>query len=70
MINENAAGEQFVYTAFAKADEMVAQQKIITTGKSQGPNIEVLSGLEVGDKIIVEGARSVKDNQPVKILTY
>ncbi|EAQ39307.2 efflux transporter, RND family, MFP subunit [Dokdonia sp. MED134] len=70
VINENAAGEQFVYTAFAKADEMVAQQKIITTGKSQGPNIEVLSGLEVGDKIIVEGARSVKDNQPVKILTY
>ena len=70
VINENAAGEQFVYIAFAKADEMIAQQKIITTGKSQGDRIEVLSGIEVGDKIIVEGARSVKDNQAVKILTY
>jgi len=70
VINENADGEQFVYIAFAKADEMIAQQKIITTGKSQGDRIEVLSGIEVGDKIIVEGARSVKENQAVKILTY
>lgn len=70
VINENADGEQYVYIAFAKADEMIAQQKIITTGKSQGDRIEVLSGIEVGDKIIVEGARSVKDNQAVKILTY
>ncbi|WP_339846504.1 efflux RND transporter periplasmic adaptor subunit [uncultured Dokdonia sp.] len=70
VINENADGEQYVYIAFAKADEMIAQQKIITTGKSQGDRIEVLSGVEVGDKIIVEGARSVKDNQAVKILTY
>lgn len=72
VINENADGEQFVYTAFAKAEDntMVAQQKIITTGRSQGDHIEVLTGIEEGDQIIVEGARSVKDNQAVKILTY
>lgn len=72
VINENADGEQYVYTAFAKAEseETIAKQKIITTGKSQGDRIEVLSGIQPGDKIIVEGARSVKDNQAVKILTY
>ncbi|TVZ52957.1 efflux RND transporter periplasmic adaptor subunit [Dokdonia sp. Hel_I_53] len=72
VINENADGEQYVYIASAKANEnkMVAQQKIITTGKSQGDRIEILSGINAGDKIIVEGARSVKDNQEVKILTY
>lgn len=72
VINENAAGEQFVYTAFAKAEDnsIVAKQKIITTGKTQGDRIEVLSGIKTGEKIIVEGARSVKDNQAVKILTY
>ncbi|MGK0251466.1 MAG: membrane fusion protein (multidrug efflux system), partial [Gammaproteobacteria bacterium] len=71
VINENARGEQYVYTAFAKAEDnkIVAQQQIITTGKSQGDRIEVLSGLKAGDKIIVEGARSVKDNQEVRILT-
>ena len=61
-----------MYTAFAKADDnkIIAKQQIITTGKSQGDRIEVLSGIKVGDKIIVEGARSVKDNQEVRILTY
>ena len=72
VINENADGEQFIYTAVAKSEDntIIAHQKIITTGKSQGEYIEVLSGVEAGEKIIVEGARSVKDNQIVKILTY
>ncbi len=72
VINENADGEQYVYIASAKAntDIMLAKQKIITTGKSQGDLIEILSGIDSGDKIIVEGARSVKDYQEVKILTY
>jgi len=72
IINENAAGEQYVYIAFAKAKDntIIAKQQIITTGKSQGDSIEILSGLKSGDQIIVEGARSVKDNQEVRILTY
>ncbi len=41
---------------------------IIETGKTQGDYIEVLSGLQNGNEIIVEGARSVKDGQEVKIL--
>ena len=80
VINENAAGEQYVYTAEvytepgrstkAQDNTTVAKQQIITTGKSQGDKIEVLSGIKTGDQIIVEGARSVKDNQEVRILTY
>lgn len=72
VINENAEGEQYVYTAFAKAEDniIIAKQQIITTGKSQGDKVEILSGVKAGDQIIVEGARSVKDNQEVRILTY
>lgn len=72
VINENADGEQYVYTAFAKAEDniIIAKQQIITTGKSQGDKVEILSGVKAGDQIIVEGARSVKDNQEVRILTY
>ena len=40
----------------------------IETGKTQGDYIEVLSGLENGNEIVEEGARSVKDGQEVKIL--
>ena len=44
-----------------------AVQKIITVGKTQGDEIEVLSGILPGDEIVQEGARSVKNEQSVKI---
>ena len=69
IISENAKGEQYVYTLKDKSEgKATAKRVIITTGKTQGDDIEVLSGLESGNEIIQEGARSVKDGQEVKIL--
>lgn len=69
IISENAEGQQYVYTIIDKIDNKAkAKRVIITTGKTQGDYIEVLSGLENGNEIIQEGARSVKDGQEVKIL--
>ncbi len=69
IISENAEGQQYVYTIADKVENKAkAKRVIITTGKTQGDNIEVLSGLENGNEIIKEGARSVKDGQDVKIL--
>lgn len=70
IISENASGEQYVYIVTDKAgnDEAVAEKKIITTGLTQGDYIEVIDGLEVGNEIIQEGARSVNDGQKVKII--
>ena len=72
VISENAKNEQYVYKAISNGekDKAVAERQIITTGKTQGDLIEVLEGLSNGDVIIVEGARSVKDGQEVKILNY
>jgi len=71
IISENAAGEQYVYILKDKNDsKAVASRVIIETGKTQGDLIEVLSGINDGDEIIEEGARSVKDGQTVKIITY
>lgn len=69
IISENAEGEQYVFVADeANAEgESVVKRTIITTGKTQGAEIEVLTGLNDGDHIIKEGARSVKDGQKVKI---
>lgn len=70
IISENAQGEQYVYTVANKSgDTATAKRTIITTGKTQGDYIEVLSGLSNNDEIIKEGARSVKDGQEVKILS-
>ena len=69
IISENAEGEQYVFVAEEpNADkEALVKRTIITTGKTQGAKIEVLTGLEDGNHIIKEGARSVKDGQKVKI---
>lgn len=71
IISENAEGEQYAYVATEAKDDNIATAKrnIITTGKTQGDYVEVLSGLSEGDKVIKEGARSVKDGQEVKILS-
>tara|TARA_R110000868_G_scaffold180112_1_gene420625 strand:+ start:69 stop:1235 length:1167 start_codon:yes stop_codon:yes gene_type:complete len=69
IISENADGEQYVYVISDKTENKgIAKRIIIETGKTQGDNIEVLSGLENGNEIVDEGARSVKDGQEVKIL--
>ena len=68
VISENAAGEQYAYVAELYNGEAIAKRHIITTGKTQGDFVEITSGINAGDLIIKEGARSVKDAQAVKIL--
>jgi len=69
IISENAEGEQYLYVASGKEeDRATAKRRIITTGRSQGNRVEVISGISAGDLLIKEGARSVKDGQSVQIL--
>lgn len=70
VISENAEGEQYVYVVADIAADQTATVKrtIIETGKTQNGEVEVVSGLSEGTSIILEGARSVKDGQLVKIL--
>ncbi|MEL6483770.1 MAG: efflux RND transporter periplasmic adaptor subunit [Bacteroidota bacterium] len=70
IVSENAQGQQYVYlvSADSSAAESIAKKAIITTGKTQGDYVEVLEGINNGDGIIEEGARSVKDGQKVKIM--
>lgn len=71
IISENANGEQYIYILNdIEGAKAVAKRVIIKTGKKQGDVIEVLEGIENGNQIIQEGARSVKDGQSVKIITY
>lgn len=70
IISENAEGEQYLYIAEKTADSKHTKAKkvIVKTGKSQGDLIEILEGINDGDLIIKEGARSVKDGQVVSII--
>lgn len=69
IISENANGEQYVYVAVdPNEDKAVAKRRIIKTGKTQGSLVEALSGINAGDLLIKEGARTVKEGQNVQIL--
>ncbi len=70
IISENAEGVQYVYVTTGKDTnkEATAKRAFVKTGKTQGDLIEILEGINNGDAIILEGARSVKDGQKVKIL--
>ncbi len=68
VVSENAEGEQYVYLIKEENGTTITSKAIIEPGKTQGDYLEVLSGIEAGSKIIIEGARSVRENQQVKIL--
>lgn len=71
IISENAEGEQYVYVLTKKEGDIAKAKRVfIETGKPQGDEIEILKGLTAGDEIIKEGARSVKDGQTVKVISY
>ncbi len=70
VVSENAVGEQYVYSIEADTvtSDPIARKVIITSGKTQGDYLEVLNGINAGDHIIDEGARSVKEGQRVKVV--
>jgi RND family efflux transporter MFP subunit len=51
---------------FVVADNQ-AQLHLVKTGRSEGDECEVLSGLDAGDAVVVEGAAQLADHQPVTL---
>lgn len=69
LLSENAEGNQFVYVIENENNKSIVQRLIVETGKSQGDLMEVISGIAVGDRLVAEGARRVRDNQEVEIVS-
>lgn len=55
-------------TAFV-ADGTVARRRPVRVGVRQGGDIEIVEGLEPGERLIVQGAAFVRDGNPIEILT-
>ncbi|SFB81262.1 RND family efflux transporter, MFP subunit [Zunongwangia mangrovi] len=67
-IQKNAMGESLVYTLKNKTDSTgVAKKTVVETGYVYDNMIEVTDGLDAGTTIIVEGSKSLRDGQEVKI---
>ena len=73
MINQNiisvdSNNKEYVYKLFTKNNKDYVSKTTIETGKNDGKNIEIISGLSQGDLIVSEGIRKLVDNSRVKII--
>jgi membrane fusion protein (multidrug efflux system) len=57
-------GEQVVFVA----DEDKAERRLVTVGFQDDHHAEILDGLAEGEMVVIQGQRSLKDGQPLKIL--
>jgi RND family efflux transporter MFP subunit len=55
-------------TVFVVAKGDVARKVSVRTGRLLGERIEVLAGLDLGDRVVTEGAAWLDDNEPVRVL--
>jgi membrane fusion protein, multidrug efflux system len=51
---------------FVVDDASVARLRLVKTGKSYGENVEVMSGLSDGERIVVDGVANVKDGVKIQ----
>ncbi|NBS18781.1 MAG: efflux RND transporter periplasmic adaptor subunit [Flavobacteriia bacterium] len=70
VIKENANGEKYIYKLIPIGKDHVfqTQQVFVKLGKKGHDKIEILQGLQAGDRIVDEGANIVENNQRVKII--
>ena len=61
-------GESVVYTPISEDDKLTAERRIVEVGFTDDQNVQILSGLQPGDTIVIKGQRSLKHGAPLKIL--
>lgn len=57
---------EFVFIAEGDGSEIRAKKRYITTGEASNGSIVVLSGLNIGDRLITRGTRNVSDNELIE----
>ena len=55
------------YSAFVAVGDSVAEQRRLELGLEQGEHVEVLAGLEPGDKLVITGHRNLSDGDRIRV---
>jgi hypothetical protein len=53
-------------SVFVVDTSSIARLRLIKTGKSFGDRVEVLSGLNENEQVVIEGAQELSDGSPVE----
>ncbi|MCX7879486.1 MAG: efflux RND transporter periplasmic adaptor subunit [Ignavibacteria bacterium] len=64
LLLEDSDGKYFVFVE----EEGLAKKRIVKVGKTSGVDVEVLSGLNFGEKLIIEGYHLLSENSKVYIV--
>ena len=57
------------YSVFVVQDDTLALKRDLQLGIEQGDRVEIISGLQAGDQIVVTGQNSLEDSSKVRIAT-
>lgn len=68
ILQVNSQGKSYIYV-YSKddRDKAIAKRRMLEIGKSQGNMTEVLSGLKASDIILLDGAKSVRDGERIRL---
>jgi membrane fusion protein (multidrug efflux system) len=66
LLQETPQGDEFVYVLSENGSSR-AKKVMVKSGLSYKGNVEILEGLNSGDKIITKGARGIKDGEIVEL---
>lgn len=67
MVQQEVSGKDFVYIKAEGEDGPVAQKVYVKTGKSFKGNVVIEEGLQGGEELILDGARGLAENEPIKV---
>ena len=60
--------ERSVQYVFVVGDDQLAEKRTVQIGRRRPGEVEIISGLSAGEKVIVDGTQKARDGQAVKVL--
>jgi multidrug efflux pump subunit AcrA (membrane-fusion protein) len=59
--------ESFVILVNNKNNKFLAEKRVVTTGKNNGSETEILTGLSAGDVLVTNGFQELIDGQAIEV---
>ncbi len=69
LVQQEVGGKDFVMVQGGSAEEPVAKKVYVETGDSYDGEVVIRSGLNESDQLIIDGARGLTNQEPIKIST-
>jgi multidrug efflux pump subunit AcrA (membrane-fusion protein) len=70
LVQQDMSGNNFVFVWKLVKDGIGSVEKrAVEVGKNNGEQVEIKSGLVLGETLVDKGARTVRDGQSVKVMT-